>query len=177
MRVVILIILRNTFAFIIYLDQYVLFLVTFLFLRPFYTIMSTGYLFCFCLFRQKNCIIFLTNWRSLLWECTGYSQPLLWVHFWVRFRKTASSDDAISFLFNAYRVSSKKIYAIRTPDGVPRTKGLSHQNKIWCGSLSFLYKQEIGVFNDSEISEFLNEHNEKLRSRQSPSLNLQIFWF
>lgn len=34
--------------------------------------MSTGYLFCFCLFRQKNCIIFLTKWRSLLGECTGY---------------------------------------------------------------------------------------------------------
>ena len=142
MRVVILIILRNTFAFIFYLDQYVLFLVTFLFLRPFYIIMSTGYLFCFCLFRQKNCIIFLTNWSCLFWECTGYSQLLLWVRFWVHFRKIASSDDAISFLFDAYSVSSKKVYAIRAPDHPPYEKPWNFSNFKAFSLIFFLQSQE-----------------------------------
>ena len=38
---------------------------------------------------------------------------MTWVHFWVRFRKIASLDDVNSFLFNAYSVSSKKVYPIR----------------------------------------------------------------
>ena len=42
-----------------------------------------------------------------------------WVSFRVSSRKITSLDDANSFLFNAYSVSSKKVYAIRAPDHPP----------------------------------------------------------
>ena len=35
------------------------------------------------------------------------------------FQKNRALDDANSFLFNAYSVSSKKVYAIRAPDHPP----------------------------------------------------------
>ena len=72
LRIIISLILSNILYPFFYLNQYVLFLITFLFLR-FFIIMSTGYLFCFCLFRQKNCIIFLTKWTVLLLCSPGYS--------------------------------------------------------------------------------------------------------
>ena len=43
-----------------------------------------------------------------------------WVYFWVHSRKITPLDDVNSFLFNAYSVSSKKVYAIRAPDHPPK---------------------------------------------------------
>ena len=63
---------------------------------------------------------------------------MLWVHFWVHFRKTTPLDDANSFLFNAYSVSSKKVYAIRAPDHPPQASE----------------KSEVFLFRNVEISAF-----------------------
>ena len=46
-------------------------------------------------------------------------EPYSWVSFWVSSRKITPLDDVNSFLFNAYSVSSKKVYAIRAPDHPP----------------------------------------------------------
>lgn len=46
-------------------------------------------------------------------------EPYSWVSFWVSSRKITPLDDVNSFLFNAYSVSSKKVYPIRAPDHPP----------------------------------------------------------
>ena len=83
---------------------------------------------------------------------------MLWVRFWVHFRKIASLDDANSFLFNAYSVLSKKVYAIRAPDHPPQASDDS----------------EVFLFRNVEISAF-REWYQLIRSIDRVSLEVLHF--
>lgn len=80
----------------------------------------------------------------------------LWVHFWVRFRKIASLDDAISFLFNAYSVSPKKVYAIRAPDHPPKETATRCNDK-GCGFLISQNNKKASSFSHSDFYALFHE--------------------
>ena len=107
----------------------------------------------------------LTNRLSLRFHCIAYAlqcQALkthpFWVRFWVSSRKITPLDDVNSFLFNAYSVSSKKVYPIRAPDHPPQTSE----------------KSEVFLFRNVEISTF-REWCQLIRSIDRVSLEVLHF--
>ena len=76
------------------------------------------------------------------------SSNVVRVHFWVHFRKIASLDDANSFLFNAYSVSPKKVYAIRAPDHPPE-KALKRRS-----FKALLYVSVFSLYSNYAVQQF-----------------------